>query len=86
MLRFDENFRIGAKNSRNVFCFLDNCIELVAVTSHYYQVNTCHLQLTNRPKISDITNRNIFRLHFPHNDKKIDKSAVLQISAVFGTL
>ena len=36
-------------------------------------------------KIYSITKRDIFRLNFSHIDKKCDKSAALEVSAVFGT-
>ena len=42
--------------------------------------------LTNRPKTSDITKRDMFQLNFSQSDEKYDKNAVARISAVFGTL
>ena len=42
--------------------------------------------LTNSPKISGITKREIFQLRFLKVSDKCDKSAVRQISAVFGIL
>ena len=42
--------------------------------------------LTNSRKISHITNRDIFQINFIYSDQKYDKSAVVSISAVFGTL
>ena len=42
--------------------------------------------LKNSPKISYITNTDIFQLNFCQSDKQNDKSAVIQISQVFGNL
>ena len=42
--------------------------------------------LTNSPKISHITKRDIFQIFFPQSDGKYDKIAPMQISQVFRTL
>ena len=42
--------------------------------------------LTNSPKIPDLTMRDIFQLTFFQVIRKDDKSAVMNISAVFWTL
>ena len=42
--------------------------------------------LTNIPKISPNTRGDIFQINFPQNDQKHDKSALMEISEVFGTL
>ena len=41
--------------------------------------------LTDSPKISHITNRDIFQVTFPQRDEKYDKRGVMQISRMFGT-
>ena len=42
--------------------------------------------LTKEPKISDIIKRDIFQLNFLKSDGQYDKTTVVQIAAVFGTL
>ena len=41
--------------------------------------------LTNSPKISDLTKRELSQLNLSQDHGTIEKSAVVQISAVFGT-
>ena len=41
--------------------------------------------LRNSPTIAHIIKRDIFKLCFNQNEEKYDKSAVEEISAVFGT-
>ena len=57
--------------------------ELVARNSPYYDENS-YLVLTNSPKISDLTKRDINSIYLRIMKQK-DKSAVAQISAVSGT-
>ena len=73
----------------NVFSKI--AFELVVAHSYFYQENprkylslTVNV-LTNSPKISHITNANSNSI-FPRVMKKYDKSAAVQIQAVFGTL
>ena len=39
--------------------------------------------LTNGAEISDLTERNVFKLNLSKKDKNLDQSAVVQISAIF---
>ena len=41
---------------------------------------------TSSPKIPHISNREIFQLNLRQNDEKYEKSGVVQIQAVFGTV
>ena len=62
--------------------------ELAAVTFSSYQDSSYSAVnvLTNSPKISDITKRDISKFNFPKSDEKYNKSPLLQISVVFETL
>ena len=42
--------------------------------------------LKNSPKIPDINKKDIFQLNSCQSDRKYDKSAAVQISAVLGAL
>ena len=77
------------KKLRKTFCFADKCIWIR--TSKFSQAWTGYMQSevnvsTNTPKISPNTRGDIFQINFPENDDKHDKSALTEISQVFGTL
>ena len=72
-----------------MICFWGNCIwvgwgKISLVQKEF--LSSPVTVLTNGPKISDITNRDIFQLNFPQGDDKNDKNAVVQIQAKFGTI
>ena len=65
--------------------------ELGLPISHNLERDTCGYMstvnvLTNTPKISPNTRRDILQINFPENDEINDKSAFMEILQVFGTL
>ena len=70
----DVNFRITAKNAEKWLYLLDNCIWIgcrkFSLLRRKYLSSVVNV-LTNSPKISHITNRDIFQLNFNHCDQKI---------------
>ena len=87
-LEFVVDSRNGTKNSENVFHFSYNCIWSgscnFSQSSRGYLRSAVNL-LTNTPKTSPKTRENIFGINFPRNYEKHDKSALMEISQVFGT-
>ena len=81
-LKFDVDSRNGTKNQENVSRFSDNCIWIG--TCKFSQTWTGYLPsavnvLTKTPNISSNTRGDIFQMKFTENDKKRDKSAVMEI-------
>ena len=78
------------KIEKKFFCFLDNCISIVwsskfSLLQRQYSSSAVNV-LTNSPMSLYITNRDKFQLYLPQSYEKYDKSAVVQISQVFGAL
>ena len=80
---------IQPKKSEKAFSFLDNCIRIgchkFSGLGKEYLSSAVNV-LTSSPNISHITKRDISQPNFPQSDEKYDKSAIIQISAVFETL
>ena len=73
-LKFDVDSKNGVKNWEKIFCFWDNyiwidCCKISLLPREYFSLTVD--VLTNSPKHLHITNRDIFRVSSPDNDKKI---------------
>ena len=89
ILTFDEDFRIATKSSEKAISFSDNYIWIGS--NKFSQFWTGYLAsavkvLTNTPNISPKTRGDTFRINFPENEEKHDKSAPMEVLQVFGTL
>ena len=81
-LKFDDDFRNGAKNWEKGFCFYDKSIWIGY--GKFSQLNRKHLPsgvnvLTNGLNVSHITNRDIFQLNFP----EVTKNIIELLSCIF---
>ena len=84
-----KNVRKWSNNWDKVFCFLGHwiwisCGKFSLLQTEY--LSSAISVLTNSPKTSHITKRDILQLNFPYSDKEYQKKAVVLISALFGTL
>ena len=72
--KFDVDFRNEGKNLEKVICFLENWIWIgcgkFSLIPREYLPSAVNV-LTDRPKISHITKRNIFHQKIPQSDRKI---------------
>ena len=83
-------FQKWRKKFSKSFFFLDNFISIgcgkFSVVWRKYLSSAISL-ITNSPKISDITKRDIFQLHFPHSNEKIwSKCCRVDFSSLSNTL
>ena len=89
LFQIDVAFRNWTKIWDNIFRFSGNCIWIGSCKFLQswtgYSASAVNV-LTNTPKISPKTTGDIFQINFPENDEKHDKSALTEISQVFGTL
>ena len=74
------------KTWKKVSGFLDKCIWIncgkLSLLCPEYLSKAVNV-LTNGAEISDLTERNVFKLNLSKKDKKLDQSAVVKISAIF---
>ena len=74
------------KTWKKVSGFLDKCIWIncgkLSLLCPEYLSKAVNV-LTNGAEISDLTERNVFKLNLSKKDKNLDQSAVVQISAIF---
>ena len=88
-LKFDVDSRNGTENWEKLIQFQENWIWFWS--GKFSQSSTGYLRLavyvlTNTLKISPITRGDIFQINLPQNDKRHDKSALMEIPEVFGKL
>ena len=73
-LKFNEDFKNGAKNGEKVFCFWDNCIWIgivkVSLLRTGYFSSAANV-LTSSPNIRHVNNRDFFQLNWLGSDESI---------------
>ena len=88
-LKFDVDSGYGTKSAEKLFRFWDNSIWIgickFSESWTGYLPSAVNV-LTNTPKFSTETREDTFGINFPQNDEKHEKSALMEIWQVFGTL
>ena len=86
--KVNVDYKIGIKNSKDVYNFSDNGIRIgrTKLTLFLVEYSKSAVKVTtSSPKVSKFCKKNFSKLNLTQSEKKCVKIAFLQISDIFGT-